>query len=339
MNPSTAAKEINSGQFRPVYVLFGKDRYRMQEFVTYLTDKLLDKEERELGVVKFDTAETLVDEIVLEAETMPFFVARKLVLVRDQTVFAAGGKEGKLQHDIDRLLEYLKHPTESSVIVFLVHSDKLDERRKIVKLLKERDNVIAFQELDGAELIRWITRRASSQGRTISEAAAERLILRVGTGLQALAQETDKLCLHAGTGGTVREEDIELLTAPSLEEDVFALIDAMSGSRVDRALQLYRQLLVRKEEPIKITALVVRQFRMMLQIKELEGRSYSHQQMASIIGQHPYAVKLAAEKARTWKAERLGRHLAALADLDYRMKTGQVDKELGLELFLLSLGA
>ena len=122
-------------------------------------------------------------------------------------------------------------------------------------------------------------------------------------------------------------------------EDVFALIDAMASGRIDRAVALYRHLLVRKEEPVKIAALIARQFRMMLQIKELESRSYSQQQMASQLGLHPYAVRLAAEKARRWPAEKLAARLSEIAELDYRMKTGQVDKTLGLELYLLATGA
>jgi DNA polymerase III subunit delta len=339
MNASAAIKEMNAGQFRPVYVVYGKDRYRTQEFVSYLTDKLLSPEERELGIIKFDTSESAVETAVLEAETMSFFGGRKLVLVRDQSVFAAAAKEGKLQHDTDRLLAYLKQPLDSTVMVFIVHSEKLDERRKVVKVLKEADALIAFQELEGVELVRWVLRRVSGQGRSIDEPAAERLIHRMGNNLQTLSQETDKLCLHVGQGGTIESFHIDNLTVPTLEEDVFALIDACVSSRIERAIALYRQLLIRKEEPIKIAALVARQFRMMLQIKELEQRSYSQQQIASQIGVHPYAVKLAAEKARSWTPERLAKHVHGIAELDYKMKTGQIDKELGLELFFLSIGA
>jgi DNA polymerase-3 subunit delta len=84
---------------------------------------------------------------------------------------------------------------------------------------------------------------------------------------------------------------------------------------------------------------MARQFRIMLQIKELEQHHYSQQQMASQLSLHPYAVKLAAEKGRKWQADQLGKQLDRLAELDYRMKTGRMDKVLGLELFLLSLGA
>ncbi len=143
-----------------------------RNFFTSLTDQLLGPDEKELGIVKFDTAETLIEEAVLEAETMPFFAARKIIMIRDQTLLAAG-KDSKLDHQPDRLLEYLKEPCETSTIVFLVQADKLDERRKLVKRLKDLDVLLMFQELEGNDLLRWIMKRAQSQGRELSEDAAE----------------------------------------------------------------------------------------------------------------------------------------------------------------------
>jgi len=339
MNPNAAAKEMSAGIFRPVYAVFGRDRYRMREFVSFAADKLLGEDGKELGLFKFDTSETPVEAAVEEADAMPFFVSRKLVVVRDETVLAAGGKDGRLQHDVDRLIAYLRKPCETSVLMFVVHSDKLDERRKAVKMLKEMDAVIEFAELDGRDLVRWIMRRAAQQGRSIGEEAAEALIRRAGTNLQTLAAETDKLCLYAGPGGAVLPEHVEALTAPALEEDVFALVDALTEGDTGRAVSLYRQLLERKEEPIRIAALIARQFRIMLQVKELASRSLPNRQIAAQLGLHPYAVRLAAEKARAWSEERLAERLREIAELDYRMKTGQIGKELGLELYLLQSGA
>ncbi|CAH1221006.1 putative protein YqeN [Paenibacillus plantiphilus] len=341
MDLRDAIKEWKSGKFRPVYVLFGKDRYRMRECSNTLIDLLLPQEERELGVVKFDTSESAIEEAVLEAETLPFFASRKIVIIRDQSVLtAATGKEGgKIEHATDRLLAYLSNPCESSVIVFHVLAEKLDERRKVVKLLKEQNVLLAFQELQEGELVQWTIKRVEKQRRRMDSEAAQLLLARTGTNMQQLAHEVDKLCLHAGEGGSIGAADVAMLIASTVEEDVFALIDAMASLQVDKALKLYGELLLRREEPIKIAALIARQFRIMLQVKELEGQRYSPQQMAGHIGLHPYAVKLAAEKAKKFSATALGNHLNRLADLDYKMKTGKVDKTLGLELFLLSLAA
>jgi len=338
MDAKEATKEWKAGTFRPIYVLYGKDRYRMKQFTAALTEKILPEDERDLGVVKFDMSEVSISEALAEAETLPFFASRKLVIIRDQSVLAAGGKEGgKIEHQADRLMEYLKQPCDSSVVVFQVHADKLDERRKTVKMLKEQHALLAFQELTENELLLWAIKRAEEQGRTLRREAAEMLLARTGTSMQQLAHEVDKLCLHAGPGGTIGELTVDKLIASTVEEDVFALIDAMASLQVERALKLYNQLLLRREEPIKIAALIARQLRIMLQTKELEQHGYSPQQMAGQVGLHPYALKLAAEKARKFSVDSLGQHLDRVAELDYKMKTGQIDKTLGLELFLLSL--
>ncbi|QYR20169.1 DNA polymerase III subunit delta [Paenibacillus sp. sptzw28] len=340
MDVKEAVKEWKAGRFRPVYVLYGKDRYRMRQFIATLTETLLPKDERELGIVKFDTSESAIEEAVAEADTLPFFASRKLVIIRDQSVLAAAqGKENKIEHQTDRLLAYLQQPCESSVIVFQVMADKLDERRKVVKLIKEQNALIPFQELQENELLQWTVKRAEEQGRVMTREAAELLLARTGTNMQQLAHEVDKLCLHAGPGGAIGAGEVEMLIASTVEEDVFALIDAMASLQVEKALKLYAELLLRREEPIKIAALIARQLRIMLQVKELEQQRYSPQQMAGQLGLHPYAVKLAAEKARTFTVKSLGGHLDRLADLDFKMKTGQIDKTLGLELFLLSMAA
>lgn len=334
-----ALKEIKGGRFRPVYVLYGKDRYRMGQFTEGLMSAMFAADEREMGVMRFDTSESAMEDAVLEAESPPFFLSRKLILIRDNTVMSAGGKENvKLEHRPDVMLRYLESPLDTSVIVFAVQADKLDERRKLVKALKDRNALISFQELEGPELKRWMIKRAADQGRQLVDDAAELLLARVGVNMGQLAQEVDKLSLHAGEGGTIGVEQADQLTAATVEEDVFVLVDAIALLRIDKALQLYRQLLIRREEPIKIAALIARQLRMMLQIKELEQHHYSPQQMAGQLGLHPYAVKLAAEKGRKFTTARLGKLLSSLADLDYNMKTGRIDKTLGLELYLLALG-
>ena len=269
MEMKDAIKEWKAGKFRPVYVLYGKDRYRMRQFLETLTSMLLPEDERELGTVKFDTSETAIEEAMAEADTLPFFASRKLVTIRDQSVLtAAQGKESKINHQTDQLVAYLQQPCESSVVVFQVMADKLDERRKVVKLLKEQDALIAFQELQENELREWTMKRAEEQGRVIYREAAELLLARTGTNMQQLAHEVDKLCLHAGVGGTIRADDVDKLIVSTVEEDVFALIDAMASMQVDKALKLYRELLLRREEPIKIAALLARQLRIMLQIKD-----------------------------------------------------------------------
>lgn len=340
MEARDVIKDVQNGYFKPFYVVYGKDRYRMEQFIDLVKNKVFTDEEQGMGIIKFDTSEAPLEEIVLEAESPSFFLDKKLIIVRDSSIMCAAAKESnKVEHLTDSLMKYMEYPLESSIIIFAVYAEKLDERKKLVKQMKERRCVVHFPELDHNQLKQWLTKLASDQGRSLQVEGAELLISRVGVSMQQLSQELNKLCLHVGDGGKITEELVAQLTTTTVEEDVFALVDAIVNIKLTTALSMYRELLVRKEEPIKLVALIARQLRMMLQIKELEQHHYSPQQMAGILGAHPYSVKLAAEKARHYEIKQLALLLSSLADLDYGMKTGQIDKALGLELYILSLGS
>lgn len=334
-----ALREVQDGKIKPFYICYGTETFFMNEFIERLTAKLVEPEHREMAIVRFSTSEQTVDEVIDEAETMPFLVPSKLVLVRDSVLFAAGRDSAKLEHRPERLMNYMSEPLDSTVLVFLVPHEKLDERKKLVKYAKDKDAVIGFTPLPAEELLQWIARRAEGQKRRIEPGTAEELLRRVGSEMGALAAEVDKLCLHAGAEGTVTAAAVASLVPASTEQSVFKLTEEIAALRTENALALYYDLLKQREEPIKLTALLVRQFRNMLFVKELGKQGYTPQQMAGQLGLHPYAAKITAEQARRFSSERLTAVLERLAELDYAMKTGQVEKTLGLELFLLRTGS
>ena len=339
MDARSAAKAIKQGEVSSVYLLYGSEKYQMNEFAALLEAELLAKEERDFALIHLDLSETPIQAVVEEAETVPFMVPRKLVFVKDASMFTAGRDSGKIEHRVEALLEYMDNPAEYSVLVFIVNQEKLDERKKVVKAVKKAGTVLNFTPLGGEDLLKWVEKKAAGRGCTLERGAAEALVRNAGTSLQALAGEVDKLCLYAGDGGTIHESAVHQLVARSTEQSVFALIEDIANLKVDRALSIFYELLKQKEEPIKIAALISRQFRIILQVKILSRQSYSQQQIASQIGVHPYAVKIAGEQAKKFETSKLEHILNYLAELDYKMKSGGVDKVLGLEMFLLRLAA
>ncbi|MBA9085143.1 DNA polymerase-3 subunit delta [Fontibacillus solani] len=339
MDIKSAIKDIKAGKVSPLYLCYGTEKYQIQEFVKLLQDQLVDRDQRDFAVATYDLTETPVEVVVEEAETLPFLVPRKLIIVRDSSLFMAGKEGGKLEHKIDALASYLNNPADHSVLLFLVNGEKLDERKKIVKAMKAAGTVLSFMPLGQNELVEWVIRGVEKRGCRMDREAAETLIAANGVQMTSLAVEVDKLCLYAGEGGLIDSAVVEQLVARSTEQNVFVMVEHIAGLKLDKALSIFYELLKQREEPIKIAALIARQFRIMLQVKDLARQSYSQQQIASQLGLHPYAVKVAGEQARKFEAAQLKAILNDLAQLDYKMKTGGIDKVLGLELFLLKLGA
>ena len=337
MDYREAARQIGKGRVQPVYVLYGTEIYLMREFISYLTDQWVGREDREFAVSRFDLSETNVEAVVDDALTPPFFGSRKLIVAGDADFFTAAKSSSGIDHHTDRLAEYLESPAEFSVIVFTVRADKLDERKKLVKGIKQLGGLVPFPPLDADELAQWVRRQADRLGFALEEGAEQAIIMSCGANLQAIAGEMEKLALFAGPQGKVGKADVERMVAQSTEQNVFVMIDELVNLRVDRALELFHELLRRKEDPAKITALMARQFRNMLLIKRLAEQGFSQQQIAARLSLHPYAVKVGAGQARRFHADKLRAIIRELAEADYRMKTGQIDKVLALELFMLGL--
>ncbi|CAM3439763.1 DNA polymerase III subunit delta [Marinicrinis lubricantis] len=335
MDYKAAFKQLKSGKLSPVYVCYGTEAYLMNEFIRRLEERCMAPEHAEFGMSKYDLTQSPIQEVIDDAETVPFMVPVKLIIARN-ALFLTGSKDSsKVEHQLDRLQQYLDAPLESTIIVLLVEAEKMDERKKIVKLLKERGQVVDFQALRDQDLRIWIEQKFEQAQCSIDSEAVDALLMTAGTDLQHLLAEIQKLVLYAGSGGTITVQTIEALVPRTMEQNVFLLIEELVKRRTDRALSMFYDLLKQKEEPIKILALMAQQFRLLLQVKQLRQSGYSDQQMASRIGVHPYRVKLAGEQAGKYSEKALTNLLSHISQLDYEMKTGQVDKALGLELFIL----
>lgn len=331
-----AVKEIKQGAPRPIYILYGTEEYQIQQFVQFLIEHTVEKEHRELAIMKLDTSELPVEAVVTEAETMPFLVARKCILVKDQSIFASG-KSSKIEHQTERLLAYMDNPMDRSIVVFLVRADKLDERKKTVKKAKTSGAILSFPPLTADELILWVRKETGKHNCGIEEEAIRALLSNAGTNLQILSIEIEKCCLFTGNGGTVSVDTVHCLISKNIEQNVFQFVEAVIKKQADCALHALHELLKQNEEPLKIVTLIVRQLRIMIHVKELTSRGFNGQQVASQLGIHPYAVKMAYEQARDYDNETLVKWMTEAAELDYEMKRGRIEKKLGLELFILRI--
>ncbi|MEC0249241.1 DNA polymerase III subunit delta [Paenibacillus chitinolyticus] len=339
MDYKQAMKSIDEQKFAPVYVAYGSESYLIEQFIRKLTDKMIEPEHLDFAVSKYDLNEVPVQNVIADAETLPFMVPRKLIIAGNAQFLTGSRDSGKVDHQLDRLTEYLGAPVDFTVLVFTVSVDKLDERKKLVKQLKDKKALVPCLPLTAEELQAWVRRQAKRESFELADGVVDQLVLYTGGHLQSLAAEIEKISLNVGRGGTATPELIDSLVVRSTEQNVFILIEQVVQLRLDRAFALLEELLKQKEEPIKIVMLMARQFRIMLQVKELSKQSYSQQQIAGQLGLHPYAVKVAEGQARAYDIEKLSRIVSQLADLDFKMKSGGIDKVLGLELFLLGLAA
>ena len=304
-----------------VYLLYGTKDFEIEEEI-----KKLSKDIDEMNISKYDLNNDMLSLALEDAKTMSLFGDKKIVIVDNANMFT-----GSTSKDSDLIEEYLNHINENTTLILIVHNDKLDTRKKITKLIKKVGKVQEFiGELDATSLVRRLFKNYNIDYKTI-----QLFIDRVGNNTLIIQNEINKIKIYKGNDRNITEEDILNLTTKLIEIDIFKLIDYIVRKNKEKALELYYEMLKMNEEPIKIVVILANQFRIMYQSKELLKKGYSEKDIASTLKIHPYRVKLAIQNSRNYTSDILLKNLNALADIDIGIKTGTINKDLALELFIL----
>ncbi len=319
----------------PMYVIYGTESFLMEEKYKQIIDLSTKEEERDFNLSIYDAQETPIEVAIEDAETPPFFGDYRVIVIQNAS-FLTGEKKIKIEHDVKRLERYINEPSLFSIVVFLVHYEKLDERRKIVKQLRTNATMIEAKPLSEQELIKWIERHIKEKGGTIEQEATYRLLTLVGTNMATLINELNKLTMYADKN-IITSEIVERLVSRTLEQDVFALTEQVVKRDISSSLRIFHDLLKNKEEPIKIIALLASQFRLIYQVKWLASSGYGQQQITAKLKVHPYRVKLAQNHAHAFTEMELNNLMKKFAEADYAMKTSAVDGRVVIEMLLVGL--
>ncbi|MFC3882988.1 DNA polymerase III subunit delta [Bacillus songklensis] len=328
-------KKVKQTQLSSIYLIYGTNTFLLQETRKKIIEAALNEEERSFNLSTYDLEEVPVDHAVEDAETLPFFGEKRVVVLNNALFLTAEKLKGKVEHNIEKLQHYIEQPSPFTVMVINVPYSKLDERKKITKLLKKHAEIIETNELGEQEIRAWIDNELKASSVTMTEEAKQLFLQLTGLNLTVVLNELQKLVLYVGEGQTINEEIVSLLVSRSLEQNVFSLIEAVVQQDSVKALYLYRDLLQNNEEPIKILSLLAMQFRLIYHSKQLSNQGYGQQQIAQSLKIHPFRVKLALQQSKMFGEDQLRSIMKELAEADYEMKMGKMDKSLILELFFL----
>ena len=330
-------KKIKNNHLSPLYLLFGTESFLINETKDILIHSVLSDHEKDFNMAIFDLEETPIEVALEDAETLPFMGDRRIVLLKNPFFLTAEKVKEKVIHNIERLEQYIKEPAPYTIVVFIAPYEKLDERKKVTKLLKQKAEVLQTNPLSEKELTQWIAERIKAFRVTIDHDAVRGLLQLTGSNLMLITQEIDKLSLYVGENGNISHDVVNLLVARTLEQNIFELIEKVVHRKIDEALRIFYDLLRNNEEPIKILSLLATQFRLIYQVKELLRQGYGQQQIATTIKVHPFRVKLASSQTNLFTSEELLHIINRIAEADYEIKNGKMDKKLILELFIMQV--
>jgi DNA polymerase-3 subunit delta len=331
------------------YVLHGKDEFSRSEVLAEMKAKMGDPAMADLNTTVFDGSKVTLAELMHACDAVPFLAERRLVIVEGLLTRLGVGEKGKAERGkeqpawqkeyLEELTAYLKRLPETTRLVFL-EGKSISSNHPILKMAladKERGHAREFRLPTSGKLRRWITDRVERKGGEIEASAAEELAAFVGSDLRLLDQELDKLIAYVDRTRPITKADVHLLVSYVQQANVFEMVDALGRRDGKQAIRLLHRLLEDGEHPLSLLGMIVRQFRIMIQVKELAERGVPPSKIGAQLGLHRFVAEKGLRQSRNFSMEQLETIYRKLLETDVAVKTGQMEPVLALDMLIAGL--
>lgn len=320
-------EDLKTGQFSRVYLLYGDESYLKKQYKDKLRNAMISPDDT-MNFAYYEGKGINVKEIIDLAETLPFFAERRLIIMEDTGFFKNATPE---------LADYLKEMPESTAMIFV--ESEVDKRGKLYKAVQSKGRAIELGRQDESTLLRWIAGTVKREGKQISEATIRHFLMKVGTDMENIQKELEKLFCYTLEQNAITIEDVETICTTQITNQIFDMVNAVADKKQRKALDHYYDLIALKEPPMRILFLLARQFKLLLEVKVLDKQGFVRKDIASKTGLHPFVVGKYQEQAKSFSQKELRAILEESVDIEEAVKTGRLTDTLGVELFIMKYSA
>ncbi|MDF2472315.1 MAG: hypothetical protein K0R21_97 [Anaerocolumna sp.] len=315
-------EHIRQNQFKPVYLLYGTENYLKKLYKGKLKEAILGGSD-EMNYSYFEGKSVDLTKVMAAADTLPFFHERRLILIENSGLF-------KSQNSLS---DYIPSIPATTHMVFV--EDEVDKRNRLYKAVKNAGTISEMNAMDETNLKLWIASLLDKDNKKITGETVLYLLSKVGTDMDNLLNEIEKLICYVWNREIISIEDIDMVCTTQITGKIFLMIDAIGSKQQGRALDLYYDLLALKEKPMSILFLISRQFNILAQIKDLVGLGYNNSVIAEKTGLMPFTISKYVNQARNFTMSTLKDALDSCADMEEAIKTGRLIDKIGVELLIV----
>lgn len=309
-----------------IYVFYSNNEFLLNHTVE---EKVAELKVDPFNIVRYDMLESTSDDVLEDLQTVSFFAEQKVIIVKNLNQL-----EKESESTLNMWVQYLENPNPD-VILIVVLNELMSDKNPIGEALFKYAFIEKIREMDKKEYPEFVRNMFKKFGYTITDDAIESLLERTNLDFTLMSQEAEKLMLFAYDTKEIQEKAVLLLVSRNLEENIFELTNALLSKNQAKTIEIFYDLVARNEDPLRILNNIVSKVRELMHTKLLIEKGYRQEQIAEHFhiksGKAYYLVK----NAQGIPFVQLENHLKKLSKLDYDIKSGKIDKKLGLELYLL----
>lgn len=299
----------------PLYLVVGEEPLLAEEAVTALVDAAVPAASRDFNLNAYSGDDETSRQFLAQAHSYPFLAERRAVVVRRFEKMS--WREPRAEA---ALLEYLQHPTPSTVLILV--AAKLDRRLRPALALEMHARIVRAEGLEAAALPVWVSGRFAARGVRADARACALLVQLVGDSLLDLRNEVDKVVLRYGDSGRVGENEVTATVGQYRQEEVWAVNRALRGDNMGGFMAALARVLEADDDAIRVLAVLARQVSHLLRLKLLQDKGMRRPaDLARSLELPPFAVADLAMQAASFSRKQLGLWLRNLQQADVQMKS------------------
>jgi len=320
-----------------VYLFFGEDVISIDRAVSDLKSRIGDPSTIDLNFLELDGRSASIEQIETASRTMPFIAERRLTVLNHPVAFM------KSEGIREKALSLLENLPESSAIVLAEHrplQSPQDRRKGKIHWLQRwavsMEGRAFSREYPIPNLQVWLVERARKLEGEIEPIAAHRLVELIGNDVHLAEQELRKLLTYVNYQRAITERDVVELTTALPEGGIFDFVDALGNRDQKKAVTEFHRLMMDNDVQ-SIFRMIVRQFRLLVQSREIIDHQGGETEITNLLKVHPFVGQKLSRQARQFSQQQLDSIFHRLLEIESGLKTGKIGIDLSIDLLIAEI--
>ncbi len=283
--------------------------------------------------ITMDLAVQSLEDVVMEANYVSLFPEQKYIIVKNANFFATAKETEK---ELEILLDLIENYSGNAVLIFVTY-EKIDLRKKVTKMFKAKYKIIDVANLSYDDIYQKSREYIKKEKYTITKENLEYIINSCQNNYDLIYNELNKLFLYYNEPQEIKKEDIKEIVSVSIEENNFKFIEAVINKNRTLSLHILNDLYAKKTDPIALIMLLAREYRNIYTVYTLTSAGYPKYEISKMLGLLDWQIDKYLKKSANFSSDELVNALKYLADIDFKIKSGQMDKYVALKTFLMAI--
>ena len=303
--------DIKAGKIKPIYFLMGEEAYYIDRLSDYIEKNVLTEEEKGFNQTVLYGRDVNVEDIVSAAKRYPMMAERQVIIVKEAQ---------DLAKTIDKFESYASDPMPTTVLVLCYKYKTLDKRKKITKLFEKTGLVFEGKKLYENQVGQWITRVLQAKKYSIEPKASAMLVEFLGTSLEKINNELEKLQIILPVGSTISANDIEENIGFSKDYNIFELRKAIGEKNQLKSYKIAQYFSENpKDHPLVMTTGML--FSFFVQLLQYHGlKNKNPNNVAAILKVNPFFLKDYDVALRNYPMKKVSKIVTLLREIDVKSK-------------------